>query len=61
MLGFFSVFASRNLFGGPLSDPNGIPPARIVVFRSEKWIDLNQVVEIFAITLPLGFGALFQY
>ena len=61
MLGFFGAFATRKLFGSALSDPNGIPPAQIVVFGSEKWIDLNLMVEIFAFTLLLGIVALFRY
>jgi hypothetical protein len=61
MLGFFGAFATRKLFGSALSDPNGIPPVRIVVSGSEKWIDLNLVAEVVAFTLLLAIIALFRY
>jgi hypothetical protein len=61
MLGFFGAFATRKLFGSALSDPNGIPPVKIVILRSEKWIDLNLVAEAVAFTVLLAIVALFGY
>ena len=40
-LGFLSALASRQLFGGTLSDPNGIRPAHVRVFGSVLAIDMN--------------------
>jgi hypothetical protein len=48
-LGFLSAFASRKLFKGTLSDPNGIPPAHLKIFGSTRDIDLNLVAVIVAL------------
>jgi hypothetical protein len=61
MLSFFGALATRRLFGSSLYDPNGIPPVRIVVFSSEKWIDLSVVTEVVAFTLLLAIVALFAF
>ena len=60
MLGFFGAFATRKLFGSALSDPNGIPPARVVILGSEKWIDLNLVAEAAALTVLLSIVVLYR-
>ena len=60
MLGFFGAFVTRRLFGSALSDPNGIPPARVVILGSEKWIDLNLVAEAAALTVLLSIVVLYR-
>lgn len=61
MLGFFGAIVTRKIFGSALSDPNGIPPARIVVLGEEKWVDLNVVAEVIAFTVLLAIVALFKH
>ena len=41
MLGFFAALISRTTYGGALSDPNGIPPARLPVLGRVLLVDLN--------------------
>ena len=41
MLGFLQALLARKLYRGTLSDPNGIPPARIIFFGRQHRIDLN--------------------
>lgn len=43
LLGFLAAFVSRKMYNGALSDPNGIPPARISIFGTIFHIDLNLV------------------
>ena len=40
-LGFVIAFVSRRMFGGALSDPNGIPPLRLTLFGVVLCVDLN--------------------
>jgi len=40
-LAFMIAFVSRRIFGGSLSDPNGIPPVRLKLFGAGLSIDLN--------------------
>jgi hypothetical protein len=40
-MGFLTAFVSRKLFGGTLSDPNGIPAARLHLFGAVRSIDMN--------------------
>jgi hypothetical protein len=61
MLSFFGALATRRLFGSALYDPNGIPPVRIVIFGSEKWIDLSVVTETLAFTTLLAIVGLFAH
>jgi hypothetical protein len=49
LLAFFVAFFSRRLYGGALSDPNGIPPARLSLFGKVHLVDLNVV----AVTVAL--------
>ena len=60
MLGFFGALVTRKKFGSALSDPNGIPPVRIVLSGTKKWIDLNVVTEIVAIAALVTIVALFR-
>ena len=48
-LGFLTAFMARSLFGGTLSDPNGIPPARVTLLGSTREIDLNLVAVVTAL------------
>ena len=48
-LGFIATYFSRRLFGGTLSDPNGIPPARITAFGVARSFDMNLVAVVVAL------------
>jgi hypothetical protein len=61
ILGFFGALISRGLYGGTLSDPNGIQPARFVVWGTEFGIDLSLVAETLALLLLMGIVGLFVY
>ena len=52
-LGFMIAFVSRRMFGGALSDPNGIRPVRLTLFGAPRSIDLN-FAAIVAALLSLG-------
>jgi hypothetical protein len=41
LLGFLTALISRKAFDGALSDPNGIPPARMRLFKRILRVDLN--------------------
>ena len=43
LLAFLAAFVSRKWFDGELSDPNGIPPARVAIAGTILRIDLNLV------------------
>ena len=40
-IGFLLAFVCRKVYGGTLSDPNGIPPVPLEVFGVVRAIDLN--------------------
>ena len=48
-MGFLSAFLSRKLFAATLSDPNGIPPARVRLFGVVRSIDMNLVAVVAAL------------
>ncbi len=48
MLAFFAALLGRKLYGGALSDPTGIQPAKIQAFGAELRIDLNLATEAIA-------------
>jgi hypothetical protein len=52
-LGFMISFAGRRMFGGALSDPNGIPPVQLTLFGVGRSIDVN-FAAIVAALLCLG-------
>jgi hypothetical protein len=54
-LAFTIAFVSRRIFGGALSDPNGIPPVRLMLFGLAISIDLNFVAVVAAL---LSIGAI---
>jgi nitrate/nitrite transporter NarK len=49
VFGFFAALFSRRIYGGTLSDPNGIRPLRIRSGKTDYRVDLNLVAEIAAI------------
>jgi hypothetical protein len=55
-LAFLAALAGRKLFGGALSDPNGIAPARLTLFGKVMFVDLNLAAVVGAlITLAVIF------
>lgn len=60
MLGFFGALIGRRLYGGALSDPNGIRPLSFAAFGSKFKIDLNLAAEVAAMFLLLAIVALFK-
>lgn len=60
MVGFLAAFVCRRLYGGALSDPNGIPPMKVAFRGSERGIDLSLIVEVAALLLIAGAVALFR-
>ncbi len=48
-MGFLTALASRKLFGGALSDPNGIPQARLRVFGKVRVVGMNLVAVLVAL------------
>lgn len=61
MLGFFAALIGRKLYGGALSDPNGIKPARIAIFGSEIRIDMSLVAETVAFLMLVAMVLLFRH
>ena len=59
MLSFLAAVLLTRIYGGALSDPNGIPPLSMRVFGSGKTIDLNLTVEFVALLMLLGIVLLF--
>ena len=55
------AFSFRGLYGGALSDPNGIPPFKATFFRTTWHVDLNLTAEIFAIMILIGIVAIFAH
>ncbi len=51
---FMLAWMGRKLFGGTLSDRNGIPPLRATLFGARRSIDLNLAAVVAALlTLPV--------
>lgn len=59
-LGFMTAFVSRRVFGGTLSDPNGIRPARVKLLRTVRAIDLNLVAVVAALLSLLAIIWMFR-
>jgi hypothetical protein len=49
LLAFLAALISRKTYGGALSDPNGIPPARISILGKTLHVDLNLVAVVTAL------------
>ncbi len=60
MLSCLAAFVFRGIYGGALSDPNGIPPVKAAVFGSELHIDLNLTAEVAALAMLLAILVLFR-
>jgi hypothetical protein len=58
--GFLTAFTTRKLFGGSLSDANGIPPLRLRFFETTYVIDLNLVAVVVALISLLALIALYR-
>ena len=61
MLSCLAAFACRRIYGGALSDANGIPPVKVVMFGSELHVDLNLASEAAALVFLLGILAFFRH
>ncbi|MGA2086480.1 MAG: hypothetical protein ABSG60_13280 [Terracidiphilus sp.] len=61
MLSCLAAFFSRKIYGGSLSDPNGIPPVKVMCLGLELQIDLNLVAEVVALLMLLAIVALFRH
>ena len=59
-LGFLVAFTSRRMFGGTLSDPNGIRPRRLRLLGSTREIDLNLAAVVAAVLSLLVMLWIFQ-
>ena len=60
MLSFLAAFIFRDVYGGSVINPNGIPPLRIVSHGSVLLVDLSLVVEAVALVLLFGILVLFR-
>lgn len=61
MFGFFCALVSRHVFGGTLSDTNGMKPLVIRKGGSNLRIDLNLVAEICGVLALAIIAALYSY
>lgn len=50
MAGFFAPLIGRRIYGGALSDPNGIPPANVRLFGRTFKVDLNTAVIVMGLS-----------
>lgn len=57
IMGFFFAFIARGLYGGTLSDPNGIQPLRLKVYGRLICVDMNLVAEAAALLTVLALVA----
>lgn len=61
MLSCIAAFVLKRMYGGALSDPNGIPPITITAFNTKLHIDLNLTAEIVALPMLIAIVALFRH
>jgi hypothetical protein len=59
-IGFFAALLTRHLYGGTLSDPGGISPARFKFRRRQVCLDLNLVAEVAGVLTLAGVVLLFH-
>ena len=59
-LGFLTAFVSRRMFGGTLSDPNGIPPARVRVLGKVREVDANLVAVVVAVVVLVAIVTIYR-
>ncbi|MBW8870541.1 MAG: hypothetical protein JF563_07185 [Acidobacteriales bacterium] len=60
MAGFFGALVSRRVYGGTLSDPGGIPPARFSICGRVVQVDMNLVAEIAGVITVAGIVGLYR-
>ncbi len=60
MLGFFAALISRATYGGVLSDPNGIPPARLQALGRVLLVDLNLAAVIGGVLALVAIGLVYR-
>jgi hypothetical protein len=60
MLGFFAALISRATYGGALSDPNGIPPARLKVMGRVLLVDLNLAAVVVGMLALVAIGLIYR-
>jgi hypothetical protein len=59
-LGFLTAYVSRRRYAGTLSDPNGIPSARVRLFGDVRAIDMNLAAVIVAILALIAILAIYR-
>jgi hypothetical protein len=58
---FLLSYAAREWFGGALSDPNGIQPVRMFIFRRVRFVDLNLAAVIAALVSLAAIIAIYRW
>ncbi len=61
LLAFLIALISRKLYGGSLSDPNGIPQARLLVFGKAFSVDGNLAAVMLALVSLMLIMALYRW
>jgi hypothetical protein len=59
-IAFLAALASRKLFGGTLSDPSGIPPARLRLFGRVRALDMNLAAVILALASLIAIAVIYR-
>jgi hypothetical protein len=59
-LGFLSACVSRRMYGGTLSDPSGIPPARVVLRGKTYAVDMNLAAVLLALASMAAIVAIYR-
>lgn len=60
IFGFFAALITRRLYGGTLSDPQGMPPWSVHLHGKQLRIDLNVVAEIMGVAALAVIVAIFR-
>jgi hypothetical protein len=60
-IAFLLSYAARVWFGGALSDPNGIQPVRLLIFRRVPLVDLNLAVVVAALLSLAAIIAIYRW
>ena len=58
-IAFLVAFATRTQFGGTLSDPNGIPQAKVNLLGTVRSVDVNLVAVVVALISVLLIDAIY--
>jgi hypothetical protein len=59
--GFFVATLTKEIYGGTLSDPGGIPPVNLMMRLSVLRVDLNVVVEILGALSVIGLAIIYGH